>query len=103
MRRELYWLNYIIDGQRCVFLVEELNIILARRTADVAGMFMGGDPLDEESNRKVPQAYIGRLLRGAEFLELQRAIAAPMKKPPARSVPAKAAARARAARTMKRA
>jgi hypothetical protein len=103
VRRELYWLNYLIDGEPCAFIIEALNKILARREADIAGIFMGGDPLDAESVAKVPQAYIGRLLRGAELLELERAIAVPMKKPPARSVPAKVAARARAARSVKRA
>jgi hypothetical protein len=103
VRRELYWLNYIIDGERCAFIIEALNILLARREADVAGMFMGGDPLDAESAAKVPPGYVGRLLRRAEFLELQRAVAVPTKKPPAKSIPAKAAARARAERAIKRA
>jgi hypothetical protein len=102
VRRELFWLEYIIDGEPCAFIVEELNIILARRTADVAGMFTGGGRLDAESAAKVPGAHIGRLLRRAELLELQRALA-PAKKPPAKSTPAKVVARARAERSQKRA
>jgi hypothetical protein len=97
MRRDLYWLNYVLDGERCAVVIEACDIVLARRAAgDIAGLFMGGDPLDTESRRKIPQAYVGRLLRPAELKELERALALPEKKGPAKSIPAKSAARVRA-------
>src|ERR1700687_1011137 len=88
MRRDLYWLNYVLDGERCAVVIEACDIVLARRA--------GGDPLDTESRRKIPQAYVGRLLRPAELKELERALALPEKKGPAKSIPAKSAARVRA-------
>ena len=97
MRRDLYWLNYVLDGERCAVVIEACDIVLARRAAgDIAGLFLGGDPLDTESRRKIPQAYVGRLLRPAELKELERALALPEKKGPAKSIPAKSAARVRA-------
>jgi hypothetical protein len=86
MRRCTFWLNYLVDGESCAVVVEDIDPILARRQVEVAGVFVGVDRLDEESAGRIPASHRGRLLRQAELLELQRLVALPRKKPPARSM-----------------
>ena len=98
MRRDLFWLNYLIDGVRCAVIAEDIDITLARQQVEVAGVFFGGDRLHESARQMIPPSHIGRLLRPTELAELLRIISTPGKKPPAKSVAASARSERRVTR-----
>jgi hypothetical protein len=85
--RCVFWLNYLVDGERCAVVVEDIDPILARRQVEVGGVFLGADRLDAVSAAQIPPSHRRRLLRPAELQELARLVATPRKKPPAPSVP----------------
>jgi hypothetical protein len=83
-------LSYLIDGERCAVIAEDIDITLARQQVGVAGVFIGGDRIDEGARQMIPPSHIGRLIRPTELAELLRIISTPSKKPPAKSIAARA-------------
>ena len=72
----LFWIVHEFDGKRRIYIQEARSLFFARRRASRAGFdegtFVEAHALDAKIAKKIPKAWIGRILSPSEVSALLR-------------------------------